>query len=90
MLRKIPVLLATTLTTVGTVLAHNESGQYYGPGMMDGGAWTHNMGHMAGYKMWGMGWYGLLFGLAFWILVILGIIYLVQKITEQSAEKEDN
>ncbi|WP_347721441.1 hypothetical protein [Candidatus Nanohalococcus occultus] len=89
MLRKIPVLLATTLTTVGTVLAHNESG-HYGPGMMDSGAWTHNMGHMAGYNMWGMGWYGLLFGLAFWILVILGIIYLVQKITEQSAEKEDN
>lgn len=82
---KLAVLAASLITTISTVMAHNESDQgYYGPGMMwsDGGTWMHNTGHMMGYNMWGMGWFGLIFGLAFWILVILGIIYLYQQVTE--------
>ncbi|MFB6190963.1 MAG: hypothetical protein ABEJ64_00890 [Candidatus Nanohaloarchaea archaeon] len=85
-------LLAASLTTViSTVVAHSEQDQgYYGPGMMwsDGG-WMHNTGHMIGYNMWGMGWFGVLFGLAFWVLVILGIIYLYQQITENEEEQDD-
>jgi len=34
-----------------------------------------------------MGWFGLIFGLAFWILVILGIIYLYQEVTENRGEE---
>lgn len=86
-------VLATSLTTVLTsVAAHSEQDQgYYGPGMMrnDGGGWMHNAGHMAGYNMWGMGWPGLIFGLAFGILIALGIIYLYQEITEKEDNKEE-
>lgn len=85
-LQKISLTAVSTLTLITTAFAHNEPGQsYYGPGMMwnSDGSWMHNSGHMLGYNMWGMGWFGLIFGLAFWILVILGIIYLYQKITEE-------
>lgn len=77
--------MVSILTLVTSVLAHNRSDQgYYGPGMMwNDGSWMHNAAHMAGYNMWGMGWFGLVFGLALWALVILGIIYLYQKITEE-------
>lgn len=91
MLRKISVSIVSIITLLTSVLAHNDSGQdYYGHGMMwsDGGAWMHNTAHMAGYNMWGMGWFGFLFGLAFWILVILGIIYLYQQVTENKGEEQ--
>lgn len=88
MLRKISISTASILTLITSVLAHNESGQgYYGPGMMNNG-WMHNGWHMLGYNMWGMGWFGLIFGLLFWILVILGIIYLYQQITENQGDEE--
>lgn len=92
MFQKISVAVTGLITFVATAVAHNESNSgYYGPGMMwsDGGGWMHNSAHMAGYNMWGMGWFGLLFGLAFWILVILGIIFLYQKITEKSGQEEN-
>ncbi|MFB6144331.1 MAG: hypothetical protein ABEJ98_03395 [Candidatus Nanohaloarchaea archaeon] len=92
--------LTTKLMAFATVLAslvvkaaaHTGDEQDYGPGMMwSDGSWMHNSWHMAGYNMWGMGWLGVLFGLAFWVLVILGIIYLYQQITENRlrTEKED-
>lgn len=87
---KLAVLATSLITTLTSALAHSEQDQgYYGPGMMwnDGGSWMHNTGHMMGYNMWGMGWFGLLFGLAFWILVVLGIIYLYQEITENKSEE---
>ncbi len=82
---KILAIAVSLISTIGTVLAHTEQDQgYYGPGMMwSDGSWMHNAGHMAGYNMWGLGWFGLIPGILFWTLVILGIIYLYQKITEK-------
>ncbi len=82
---RLGIIIASLVTTLSTVVAHSEQDQgYYGPGMMwsDGG-WMHNGAHIMGYNMWGMGWYGVIFGLAFWALAILGLIYLYQKITEE-------
>ncbi len=90
MFKKISLAAATLLTLITSVMAHTEQDQsYYGPGMMwsDGGSWMHNGVHMMGYNMWGMGWFGMIFGLAFWILVILGIVYLYQKITDKAVEQ---
>jgi len=39
------------------------SGWHMGPGMMDG---------------WGMGWFGMIMMMAFWILVIVGLIFLIR------------
>jgi hypothetical protein len=85
MFRKISISIVSILTLITSVLAHNESGQgYYGPGMMwNNGGWMHNGWHMVGYNMWGMGWLGLIPGILIWTLIILGIIYLYQKITEE-------
>lgn len=72
----------TTLLT--SVLAHSSEDSETTRMMWgDGGGWMHNAGHMTGYNMWGTGWFGFLFGIAIWILVILGIIYLYQKVTEK-------
>lgn len=87
---KISIMLVSLITTLSTVVAHSgeDGGTNTGTMMMSDGSWMHNTGHMAGYNMWGMGWVGLLFGLAFWILVILGIIYLYQQITENGREEQ--
>lgn len=87
---KLSIMLASLITTITTVAAHSGEEEGTMAGMMwgDGGAWMHNAGHMAGYNMWDMGWFGLLFGLALWILVILGIIYLYQQVTENAGDEE--
>ena len=87
---KLSVMVVSLITTVSTAIAHSGEGEGTNTGMMwgDGGGWMHSAGHMTGYNMWGMGWFGLLFGLAFWTLVILGIIYLYQQITENGGDQE--
>jgi putative membrane protein len=39
-------------------------GWHMGPGMMGGG--------------WGMGWFGMIIMLVFWILVIIGLVFLIK------------
>lgn len=42
-----------------------------------GGAGGWNMGPgMMGY--WGMGWFGMIFMIAFWVLLIVGLVFLVK------------
>lgn len=81
------VSLVTTLTTVVATPGHDESTTTGTMMWSDGGGWMHTGAGMMGYNMWGMGWFGMLFGLAFWILVILGIIYLFQQVTENGGEE---
>ncbi|MFB6190743.1 MAG: hypothetical protein ABEJ91_04200, partial [Candidatus Nanohaloarchaea archaeon] len=77
-LKKVSTLVSGLPGLASLVAAHSgEPGSW----MMDG--WMHTGSHMTGYGMWGMGWYGALFGLALWILVILGIVYLYQQVTEE-------
>lgn len=80
---KLTVLIISITSTVTSVAAHMGEGN---AGMMSGG-WMHSSGHMMGYNMWGMGWFGLIIGLSFWILAILGIIYLYQEVTENEGEQ---
>jgi len=75
-------LAASLMSSIGVAAAHTDEGAGAASGMMADGFWMHNAGHMTGYNMWGMGWLGSLLGIAIWILVILGIIYLYQQITE--------
>lgn len=86
MLQKITTATTSLLTFTTLTLAHTgEEEAYYEPMMMaDNGSWMHNGAHMAGYNMWGMGWFGIVPGLLIWILVILGIIFLYQRIMENS------
>lgn len=89
MLQKFLFPFVSLFSLIATVLAHSDQDQdSIGSGMMwSQGGWMHDSAHMVGYNMWGMGWFGVLFGLAFWILVILGIIYLVQEITGKGDEE---
>lgn len=89
---KLSILCLSLITTLSTTIAHSgDNGEATTGTMMwgDGGSWMHNSGHMMGYNMWGMGWFGMIFGLAFWILVILGIIYLFQQVTENGGNQSN-
>lgn len=87
---KLALLAISLITTITSVVSHSgDGGGTTGMMMWGDGGWMHNAGHMTGYNMWGMGWFGLVFGLTFWILVFLGIIYLYQQVTEnQEGDKE--
>lgn len=80
---KIFAFVVSLTTLLSSVLAHSGENSETASGWMMDGSWMHSGADMIGYNMWGMGWFGILFGLAFWILIILGIIYLYQKITEK-------
>lgn len=81
--------LVTTFTTVAASPGHTGDNQSYGHMMWGDGSWMHGSSHMAGYNMWGLGWFGPLLGIAFWILVILGIIYLYEQVTDKNGGEQD-
>ena len=88
---KLGLFAVSALTLVSSALAHageetGSGGSQESYGWMMGDGWMHSGADMMGYNMWGMGWYGLFIGLAFWIVVILGIIYLYQEVTENREE----
>ncbi|MFB6145044.1 MAG: hypothetical protein ABEJ99_00890 [Candidatus Nanohaloarchaea archaeon] len=96
--QKMLAAITPIVALLAEAMAHTEANDtHYGPGMMwsDGGSWMYNGAHMMGYNMWGMGWFGFIPGILSWILVILGMIFLYQKITENreaetgNVEKED-
>jgi len=80
---KIAVLLVYLITAISSALAYTGEDERITGGMMSNEGFMHEAGSMIGYNMWGMGGFGLIFGILFWILVILGIIYLYQRITEE-------
>jgi hypothetical protein len=79
--QKALLMAISALTFIGSAAAQTHSG----PGILANGegGWMHNGMHMTGYNMWGLGWIGLIPGLLIWIFMILAIIYLYQKITEE-------
>lgn len=84
---KLSITIASLFTTFTTVAASPGHDEGTTTGMMDG-SWMHTGADMMGYNTWGMGWFGVLFGLALWILVILGIVYLYQQVTENGGEEQ--
>lgn len=66
---KISLLGVTSFSLLSNTIAHTD------------GDTAH---HMMEGSLWGWHWTGGLFMLAFWVLVILAIIFLVQKIMENA------
>lgn len=48
---------------------------HMGPGMMGG---------------WGMGWFGGIFMIAFWILILVGLVFLIRWLIQATGKKEDS
>ncbi|MDY6771169.1 MAG: hypothetical protein SV186_04400 [Candidatus Nanohaloarchaea archaeon] len=86
--RKFTAILAAFLAVINTALAHGTGDQGdYSHGMMwSDGSWMHNGAHMMGYNMWGMGWFGVIPGLIFWALALLGAYHLYQRFTAPDDE----
>lgn len=87
---KLTMILTSLITTVSAVIAHSgeDGGANTATMMWNDGGVIHNTGHMAGYNMWGMGWYGMIFGLIFWILAALGLIYIYKLLKEGNTNQE--
>lgn len=84
-----PLVVTTVLTSIaGKAVAHGGEETTAAGGMMDGSL-MHAGADMMGYNMWGMGWYGALFGLAFWTMVVLAAIYLFQQVTGEGGGKDE-
>ena len=58
--------------------AYAQQGRYgdwhMGPGMMGG---------------WGMGWFGGIFMIVFWILIIVGLVFLIRWLIQATGKKEN-
>jgi putative membrane protein len=78
---KIQTLLMTILFSVILIPWDNaiaQSGQY--------GGWRMGPGMMG--SNWGMGWFGMIFMLAFWVLVIIALIFLVKWLIQATSGKK--
>ena len=66
------LLLFTTLLPWDQALAQqrSNSGWGMGPGMMGN---------------WGMGWFGMIFMMIFWVLVIVGLVFLIKWLIQASS-----
>ena len=47
------------------------------------GGWGMGPGMMMGN--WGMGWFGMIFMMIFWVLVIVGIVYLIRWLIQSTS-----
>lgn len=49
--------------------------------------WRMGPGMMGG---WGMGWFGGIFMMAFWILVLVGLVFLIRWLVQTTSKKADS
>ena len=52
-----------------------QQGRYDGPGMMGG---------------WGMGWFGGIFMVVFWILILVGLVFVIRWLLQATGKKGDS
>jgi putative membrane protein len=69
---KILVLIVPVLWPWSQALA--ESGRY--------GGWHMGPGMMGG---WGMGWFGGFFSMVFWILILVGLVFLIKWLIQSTS-----
>ncbi len=75
LLKTISAVLATLFVLVAPHQALAQQGGYggwhMGPGMMGGG--------------WGMGWFGGIFMMIFWILILVGLVFLIKWLVQSTS-----
>lgn len=57
------------------------------------GGWhvLYGVGDMGGMMgNWGMGWLGMIFMMAFWVLIIVGLVFLIRWLIQTSTSKKND
>jgi len=88
MMKKIFVLLSLIIISFLPLftLAHGDNDY-----MMEGGE-GYMMGNLMGWNNWGigMGWFGGIFMVLFWGLIVWLVIVLIQRLTDQGKTRESS
>lgn len=86
--QKLMGLAVPGLATVQAASAHTGPGPGYG--MMGDclqAGWCDGAAHMMGYGWMGFGAFGFLFGIAVWVLAIIGVLHLLQQYRAGNTDK---
>ena len=71
------------LTVLASVIV---SGQAFAQQRGDYGGWEMGPGMMWG---WGMGWFSMIFMIVFWILLIVGLVFLIRWLIQTTKGEKD-
>lgn len=85
--QKILLFVSVITAQITIVSAHMDSQDYHNGMMWGDGGMMHNMGHMAGYNMWGPGWAGVIVGLIVWTLAVIGVYHLYREYVQKREEE---